>query len=111
MGLAALKISDRCAYPFPINHPATRATDKRLFSPTAADCRVSENGGCCGEVRLEGSWGRGVTPGGNWNAAHDRGSAFGSEEGQRISKGDGPGWRNHRKCTRNRLKTLKRTRE
>jgi len=55
-----------------------------------------------------------VAPGGRWNAAHDRGRALGSvrsEEGQRVSKGYGPGWRNHRKCTRNRLKTLKRTRE
>ena len=35
---------------------------QRLFSPTAADCRVSENGGYCAEVLLEGSRGRGWLP-------------------------------------------------
>ena len=113
MGLAALKSTDRCAHPFPTCDPAARATGNRLFSPTAADCRVSENGGYCGEVLLEGSRGERVAPGRHWDAAHDRGRALGSvrsEEGQRVSKGYGPGWRNHRKCTRNRLKSLKRTR-
>ena len=87
MGLAALKIPELCAHPFPTCDPAARVTDNRLFSPTAADCRVSENGGYCGEGRLEGLRGRWVVPGGHWNAAHARGRLLGREEGQRVSKG------------------------
>ena len=32
MGLATLKISERCAHSFPTCDPAPRGTDKRMFS-------------------------------------------------------------------------------
>ena len=46
----------------PHQRPRGPCDSHRLFSPTAADCRVSENGGYCGKVLLEGSRGRGWLP-------------------------------------------------
>ena len=48
--------------PLPHQRPRGKCRSQRMFSPTAADCRVSENGGYCGEVLLEGSRGRGWLP-------------------------------------------------
>ena len=62
MGLAALKISGRCAHPFPTNDPAARRTDTACFLPRrqidgslkmgAAVARLRGGGG-----GLAGEWG------------------------------------------------------
>ena len=72
MGLAALKIPELCAHPFPINDPAENVAHNACFLPRrqiagsrkmgATVLWRGSSGGLAGER---------VAPGGHWNAAYD----------------------------------------
>ena len=90
MGLATLKISERCAYSFPTCAPAARVAHTVCFRPRRQIAGSRKMEAAVARFLWRARGGRGVASSGHWNAAHDRGGrAFGSEEGKRVLKGDG----------------------